>query len=233
MQTNTRVSMQNNTRVSMQNNRARPEGSLFITRVSNFYTFDDEKYDEQDDYEIPKHLEDIVIKRVTESIDAMCIGEVRRVDLKVTNNNNTGKKFIDAFVHLFWHNNLSARQSQSNLEQHGQFLCAATTGKVWIVRKNKNPMSFEEISLMKQLGPVIKTMKRLYNEVRTITWTEIELDDRVKNMDDIVRCEQMKLEEKNGKSPYGPRYVFMWVKYNTCIELIERMQIFLSRLTGK
>ena len=198
------------------------QDSLFITRVANYY--------HHDDHEIPKDLEEAITRNVEKYINALCIGDIIRTDLKVTKNQNTGNKFIDAFVHLYWFDNASAKHAQLNLNEHGQFLCPTINDKVWVVRRNKNPMSPEEFRLMKSLGALIREMNATHERVKElVSWPE--LDQYINDIDLIIRHYQFELEQIRGiKSPeYSLRYKFMYLKYQRCNMLLYTMNRVIER----
>lgn len=189
--------------------------SLFIPRVAKYYF--------EDEHVIPPEVEARLIDKVVKHINQLSIGNIKRVDLKVVNVDT--QKFIHAFIHLSWFNNASAKQAQENLKEGGQFLCPIEGGKrVWFVKRNNNPMSFEEVCLMKELGAVIREMNNLHTKIKTImAWPGLDL--YINDIDTIVKHDQFEMEDLHGlKSRYGQRYTFMWLKYQRCSRLIIKLK---------
>ena len=198
--------------------------SLFVSNVAMIFS--------DDEHVIPIEIEVQVAKKVEMAVKAMRIGEIRRIDLKINTDKNTGGKHIDAFIHLYWFDNLPASQVQAEINVYGKYTWHVRDNErpadkpFWVFKKNNNPMSLEEVRLMKDLGCRIRLMIATHEEVkRKVYWPEI--DKYIADMDEIVRYELNHAHRL--QSPYGPRYCFMWLKYMRCGELIESMRI---RLRG-
>jgi hypothetical protein len=193
--------------------------SLFIPRIAKYYF--------EDEHVIPAEVETKLIDKVVKHINQLSIGNIKRVDLKVVNVDT--QKFIHAFIHLCWFNNASAKQAQDNLKEGGQFLCPIDGGnRVWFVKQNKNPMSSEEVRLMKELGSVIREMNNLHAKIKTnMSWPGLDL--YINDIDTIVKHDQFEMEDLHGlKSRYGQRYTFMWLKYQRCSRLINTLKRVLT-----
>jgi hypothetical protein len=213
----------------LENVRMRVEDmSLFIAHVSSYNNFDDE-------HVIPIEIEEQVSKKVEGVVREMRIGEIRRIDLKINKNANTREKYIDAFVHLYWFNNLPAMQAQAEINVYGRIMWPLKEADrtrerqpFWIIRKNNNPMSLEEVRLMKDLGAAIREMLSVHEEIKKkVNWPEIER--YIQDIDSIVRYDLAHAPQS--KSPYGPRYDFMWLKYIKCKEATHSMR-FHTQLTN-
>ena len=183
--------------------------SLFISHVSNYTG---------DEHVIPVEIEHRVTENVARVVESLEIGTISRIDLKVGKNTKTGAQYIDAFVHLYWFDTPIAVHTQSEIFFYGKTVWYMK-GAFWVVRKNNNPMSQAEVELMKMLGVTIREMLTEYQELRTkVYWPE--LDQYITDIDTHIRAEL----DPNATTLYGPRYSFMWLKFNRCRALRDRLR---------
>ena len=194
---------------------------LFIAHVSGYPSLGDE-------HVIPAEIEERVSRNVARVVEMTEIGDVTRIDLKVVKNNKTGAKHIDAFVHIDWTDTPVAVHTQAQISLYGKTVWYLREGSFWVVRQNNNPMSQEEVSLMKDLGLVIREMNATHEEIKASMGVLSDLDNYVTNIDSAIRQE---LEHAHMYArfnrQYGPRYRFMMLKYMRCSELIDRMKLSL------
>ena len=196
--------------------------SLFIARVSAYPKNGDE-------HVIPADIEERAKANVARVVGMMEIGDIVRIDLKISKNNKTGAKHIDAFVHLFWFDTPVAVHVQTEISLYGKTTWYLNDGGFWVIRKNNNPMRPEEVKLMKDLGDTIREMLTTHAVLKPrVHWPD--MDNYIANIDTKVLEEIASAygEQQINNSPYGPRHFFMWHKYMRCQELLNRLRFTLK-----
>lgn len=209
----------------LENARMRVEDmSLFVAHVSSYPRSHDE-------HVISTEIEEQVTRKVQVIVRDMRIGEIRRIDLKVNKNANTGEKYIDAFIHLYWFNNLPAKQLQAEINVYGRVLWPLKEEDrtherpFLVVRKNNNPMTLEEVRLMKDLGAAIREMLAVHEEIKKkIHWPEMER--YILDIDSMTRYD-LTHAPHNSRTAHGQRFDFMWLKYIKCKEATVSMRFHL------
>jgi hypothetical protein len=101
-------------------------------------------------------LEDEVQKFVKSVFLDEGYGNVTRVDLHAHTDYKNGSTFYQAYVYLEWFETDQAKSLQETIEASNQYRIYLEQGTYWIVLKNTNPITEEEVEINKEIRQMIE-----------------------------------------------------------------------------